>query len=56
MEAGRVVSAGRTDAVLGDPAALEAYLGASEEALGRSGPGGRGPLPDGHVILPTSGE
>jgi ABC-type branched-subunit amino acid transport system ATPase component len=37
MEAGRVVSAGPRDAVLADPAALEAYLGASEEALGRSG-------------------
>lgn len=37
MEAGRVVSAGPTAAVLRDPAAVEAYLGASDEALGRSG-------------------
>jgi ABC-type branched-subunit amino acid transport system ATPase component len=37
MEAGRVVSAGATADVLSDPAAVEAYLGASEEALARSG-------------------
>jgi ABC-type branched-subunit amino acid transport system ATPase component len=37
MEAGRVVSAGPTARVLADPAALDAYLGASDEALGRSG-------------------
>jgi ABC-type branched-subunit amino acid transport system ATPase component len=37
MEAGRVVSAGTTPTVLNDPAALEAYLGASQEAIARSG-------------------
>jgi ABC-type branched-subunit amino acid transport system ATPase component len=37
MEAGRVVSAGATADVLSDPAASEAYLGASDEALVRSG-------------------
>jgi ABC-type branched-subunit amino acid transport system ATPase component len=37
MEAGRVVSAGRPDDVVADPAAVAAYLGASEEALARSG-------------------
>jgi ABC-type branched-subunit amino acid transport system ATPase component len=37
MEAGRVVSAGPTAEVLADPAAIDAYLGASEEALVRSG-------------------
>ena len=37
MEAGRVVSSGPTAEVLADPAALDAYLGASEEALARSG-------------------
>ena len=37
MEAGRVVSAGPTATVLADPAARDAYLGASEEALARSG-------------------
>ena len=38
MEAGRVVSAGVTGEVLRDGAAIDAYLGASAEALGRSGP------------------
>jgi ABC-type branched-subunit amino acid transport system ATPase component len=37
MEAGRVVSAGPPAEVLEDPAAIAAYLGASEEALARSG-------------------
>ncbi|HEY2430143.1 MAG TPA: ATP-binding cassette domain-containing protein [Acidimicrobiales bacterium] len=37
MEAGGVVSAGPTAQVLRDPAAVEAYLGASHEALARSG-------------------
>jgi ABC-type branched-subunit amino acid transport system ATPase component len=37
MEAGRVVSAGAVDDVLRDPVAIEAYLGASDEALNRSG-------------------
>jgi ABC-type branched-subunit amino acid transport system ATPase component len=37
MESGKVVSAGRTADVVADPAALRAYLGASREALGRSG-------------------
>ena len=37
MEAGRVVSRGITAEVLADPVALDAYLGASEEALRRSG-------------------
>jgi branched-chain amino acid transport system ATP-binding protein len=37
MEAGRVVSAGPTARVLADPEAARAYLGASEEALVRSG-------------------
>jgi len=37
METGRVVSAGATDRVLADPVALEAYLGATDEALRRSG-------------------
>ena len=37
MEAGQVVSAGPTSEVLSDPAAIEAYLGASQEALARSG-------------------
>jgi ABC-type branched-subunit amino acid transport system ATPase component len=37
METGRVVSAGPTQEVLEDPAALAAYLGASSEALARSG-------------------
>ena len=37
MEAGRIVSAGPTAAVLADPAAVAAYLGASDEALRRSG-------------------
>ena len=37
MEAGRVVSAGPTEEVLQDPVAIGAYLGASAEALARSG-------------------
>jgi ABC-type branched-subunit amino acid transport system ATPase component len=37
METGRVVSAGPVEDVLQDPAAIEAYLGASQEALARSG-------------------
>lgn len=37
MEAGRVVSSGPTADVLADPAALAAYLGASDEVLRRSG-------------------
>jgi len=37
METGRVVSAGPVAEVVQDPAAIEAYLGASEEALARSG-------------------
>src|SRR5205823_7711995 len=37
LEAGRVVSAGPTEAVLRDPAAIEAYLGAPPEALERTG-------------------
>jgi len=37
MEAGRVVSAGPPADVLEDPAAIAAYLGASQEALARSG-------------------
>ena len=43
MEAGRVVSQGPTPDVLADPVALDAYLGASAEALNRSGPKGSGP-------------
>jgi ABC-type branched-subunit amino acid transport system ATPase component len=38
METGRVVAHGPADAVRRDPRALEAYLGASEEALRASGP------------------
>jgi ABC-type branched-subunit amino acid transport system ATPase component len=38
MQAGRVVSSGPADEVRRDPRALEAYLGASEEALRASGP------------------
>lgn len=38
MQAGRVVAAGPADAVRHDPKALDAYLGASEEALRASGP------------------
>lgn len=37
METGRVASAGSPEAVRADPAALAAYLGASPEALARSG-------------------
>ncbi|MEY2421896.1 MAG: hypothetical protein QOI95_1963 [Acidimicrobiaceae bacterium] len=37
MEAGKIVSAGPVADVLQDSAAIEAYLGASEEALARSG-------------------
>jgi ABC-type branched-subunit amino acid transport system ATPase component len=37
LEAGRVVSAGPTQQVLEDPAAIEAYLGAPVEAVARSG-------------------
>jgi ABC-type branched-subunit amino acid transport system ATPase component len=37
METGRVVSAGPVADVLRDPAAVDAYLGASKEALARSG-------------------
>jgi ABC-type branched-subunit amino acid transport system ATPase component len=37
METGRVVSAGPVNEVLQDSAAIEAYLGASQEALARSG-------------------
>jgi ABC-type branched-subunit amino acid transport system ATPase component len=37
MEAGRIVSDGPVARVLADPVAREAYLGASEEALARSG-------------------
>jgi len=37
MEAGRIVSAGATADVLADPLAIAAYLGASDEALVRSG-------------------
>jgi ABC-type branched-subunit amino acid transport system ATPase component len=37
MEAGRVVSAGEPEAVMADPVAIAAYLGASPEALARSG-------------------
>jgi ABC-type branched-subunit amino acid transport system ATPase component len=37
METGRVVSAGTPEVVRRDPAAISAYLGASHEALARSG-------------------
>jgi len=37
MEAGRVVSVGEPEAVMADPVAIAAYLGASPEALARSG-------------------
>jgi ABC-type branched-subunit amino acid transport system ATPase component len=37
METGKVVSAGPVADVLRDPAAVDAYLGASKEALARSG-------------------
>ncbi len=37
MEAGKIVSAGPVDDVLRDPVAIDAYLGASREALARSG-------------------
>jgi ABC-type branched-subunit amino acid transport system ATPase component len=37
METGQIVSSGPTDEVLRDPAAVAAYLGASSEALARSG-------------------
>ncbi len=37
MEAGRIVSTGAPDVVRRDPAAVAAYLGASPEALARSG-------------------
>jgi ABC-type branched-subunit amino acid transport system ATPase component len=37
METGRVASAGTPDFVKADPAAVAAYLGASPEALARSG-------------------
>ncbi|HLG92427.1 MAG TPA: ATP-binding cassette domain-containing protein, partial [Acidimicrobiales bacterium] len=40
MEAGKVVSSGPPDQVRRDPAALAAYLGASQEALAPSGPAG----------------
>jgi ABC-type branched-subunit amino acid transport system ATPase component len=38
MQAGRVVAAGPAESVRRDPKALDAYLGASEEALRASGP------------------
>jgi ABC-type branched-subunit amino acid transport system ATPase component len=38
MQAGQVVAAGPAEAVRRDPKALDAYLGASEEALRASGP------------------
>ena len=38
MQTGRVVAAGPAESVRRDPTALEAYLGASEEALRASGP------------------
>jgi ABC-type branched-subunit amino acid transport system ATPase component len=44
MEAGRVIASGPPAAVMSDPAAVAAYLGASEQALARSGlarPSGR---------------
>ena len=37
MEAGAIVASGPPDEVMSDPAAVAAYLGASEEALARSG-------------------
>jgi ABC-type branched-subunit amino acid transport system ATPase component len=37
MEAGRVVAAGTPAEVMADPVAINAYLGASQEALARSG-------------------
>ncbi len=37
METGKVVSAGPVDDVLRDPVAIDAYLGASREAIARSG-------------------
>ena len=37
METGRVASAGPPEVVKEDPAAVAAYLGASPEALARSG-------------------
>jgi len=43
METGRVVSAGRPDQVREDPAAVAAYLGASPEALARTGELGGAP-------------
>ena len=41
METGRVASRGTVDAVRADPAAVAAYLGASPEALARSGDSSR---------------
>jgi ABC-type branched-subunit amino acid transport system ATPase component len=38
MQAGRVVASGPPELVRRDPAALDAYLGASEEAMAASGP------------------
>jgi len=53
MEAGRVVSAGPVAEVLADPAAAEAYLGASEEALARSGQAA-GPVTGQKAARPTT--
>jgi ABC-type branched-subunit amino acid transport system ATPase component len=46
MQAGTVVSAGPPEVVRRDPLALEAYLGASEEALSASGPLATAPAVD----------
>jgi ABC-type branched-subunit amino acid transport system ATPase component len=50
MELGHVVASGPPDQVRADPAALAAYLGASDEALMASGPiaGGRGDAGNGN--------
>jgi ABC-type branched-subunit amino acid transport system ATPase component len=47
METGRVVSAGPPEVVRADPAAVAAYLGASPEALARSGAATRTTAPSG---------
>lgn len=56
MQAGAVVAAGPAESVRRDPKALDAYLGASEEALRASGPIASDPVGSGEIAAPGQSE